>query len=253
MASAPTQLWVWYLFKDTQEHGIAPYPWEHEDHQTPGVGQECLVGLEVPAAPRLVTLGHSSWFFVGLFWFLSLWAFLHDRLDPGVNGEHRTEGWVWCWDSWSTPRALGQSWLLEMELLAQRGGMGWKWMLGMRSWQEWAGASAAPGSLNLPVGAVASPERTNHARAVGFAGWTGNSLGSHGFNSTSQLWVAILIPQRCPWPRLRVGIPSWHRIIRRKTKSLPRREQHRNCFFWWFNHNIDNFIKNYKTDIKKIL
>ena len=59
-----------------------------------------------------------------------------------------------------------------------------------------------------------------------------------------------LIWQRCPWPRLRPGIPPWQ--MQRKTKSLPRREHHRNFFFWWFNHNIDNFIKNYKTDIKKI-
>lgn len=161
------------------------------------------VGLDVPAAPRLMTWGQGNLFFVGIFWFLK-----PPRVFPSLTGP-RYERWVLNWRIclvFGIPGNLVLGPLGVLGAVLAPGGWaaqseGWDGggcaRPGMRSCLAWAGASTAAGSPNLPVGcstdAVAVPEHTDYGQAVGFAGWTGDSLGSQGFNSASQLWVAILI------------------------------------------------------------
>lgn len=83
------------------------------------------LGLEVPAAPKLMTWGDSSLFFVGFFWFFKPPSVFPSLIWP------RCERWVLNWRICLVIGIhgvfWGQSWPLQVELLGQRGGMGVGW------------------------------------------------------------------------------------------------------------------------------
>lgn len=132
-------------------------------------------------------------------------------------------------------------------------------------WLGWAGPGLCEQKLQEPSASSTypsdvAPDDVTFAEDTAGKLRTGNRICSLNCEF-SWLFMHLNQPQRCwllfnliavPVAPFRTGHPivASYKYIGRQ--SLPRREHHSNFFFWWFNHNIDNFIKNYKTDIKKI-
>lgn len=232
-----------------------------KDNQTPAAGQECLVGclwawnsLQLPGCwPRDGTI-----YFCRIFLDFSLQVFSITDCTPVWTVSIKPKDLFGVWDCWNLLLELwvfwGESWPLEVQLPAQRGGWG---CLG---WD--------PGCCEQEPPWLPELTRGTRRRRRGLPGALGPRAGRGpepelGIALALLSWIYLAQPHSSGLLFNSTAVPvapfkSWasHGGIEQsvgRTKSLPRREQHRNCFFWWFNHNIDNFIKNYKTDIKKIL